>query len=162
MREIAKVLLVLAEGFNAAFAGTWEIRPADSSVMELTVGKTGLLSGKKHLFAFADYAGTLGLNKDAPAQSAISFSIGSGAISCRDTWLIAGDVRKVQEYAVKERPAAARYPQITFRSTAIRVAGANQYEVWGSLTSRDGAKPTVVMVFLRGRRMDHQCWKGRP
>src|SRR4051794_1853245 len=91
MRAIARALLFLAGSFNSAGA-QWEIRPAESARMELTVSKTGLLSGKKHLFRFADYKGTLEFNEEVPEKSSITISIRSGSVSCRDTWLTDKDL----------------------------------------------------------------------
>jgi len=36
--------------------------------MEVTVEKTGLLRGKKHLFTFADYKGALALDREGPEK----------------------------------------------------------------------------------------------
>jgi len=56
------------------------------------------------------------------------------------------DLRKVQEYALKDMLAADHHPQITFRSIAIKRIDAGQYEVQGTLTIRDVSKPAVAAV----------------
>ena len=116
--------------------------------MELTVEKTGLLSGKKHLFTFTEYRGTLMFDREAPDRSAATLSVESASAMCRDAWLSAKDLRKVQEYAVKDMLAADRYPHITFRSTAMNKIDANRYQAHGTLTIRDIPKPVVLVVSL--------------
>ena len=116
--------------------------------MELTVEKTGLLSGKKHLFSFTEYRGTLMFDRDAPDRSAVTLSIESASALCRDAWLNAKDLRKVQEYAVKDMLAADRYPHIRFRSTATNKIDANRFQTQGTLTIRDIPKPVLLLVSL--------------
>jgi polyisoprenoid-binding protein YceI len=113
-------LRLLAAGFGLATPVAYEILRAARGLVKLTVEKTGLLSGKKHLFTFAQYQGTLLIDRDAPERSAIAITIDSRSISCHDTWLSAKDLRKVQDYALKDMLAADRYPRITFQSTRLR------------------------------------------
>ena len=97
-----------------------QLRAAASGRMELTVEKTGLLSGKKHLFTFSKYQGTLRFDWETPQASTVEFTIGAGTIQCRDTWLSAKHLGKVQQYAVKEMLDAEEHPQIYFRSTVTK------------------------------------------
>lgn len=144
----ATILILLTAASASAAATVYDLRPGSGSVVELSVEKTGLLSGKKHLFTFSGYQGMLTLDRDAPEMSSATFSLDSSTILCRDTWLGAGNLRKVQEYAVKDMLAVDRFPKIAFRSTAIRKAG-DHFEAEGTLTIRDVAKPVTVMVSLR-------------
>lgn len=146
MKTILLLLLAASSGWTAPVA--YEIRPDDRALLELTVEKTGLLSGKKHLFTFSRFQGALLFDRDAPEKSAITLVIEADSIFCHDTWLGAKDLRKVQEYAVKDMLAADRYPRITFRSTAIHKLEGNQYEAQGLLTIRDIARPAVILVAL--------------
>jgi polyisoprenoid-binding protein YceI len=141
--------LLLAARVGSAEAGLYEIHPGDQARMELTVEKTGFLSGKKHLFTFSRYEGRLLFDRERPEVSTITLSIEAGSVSCHDTWLSMKDLRKVQEYALKDMLAVDRYPQIIFRSVAIKRIDSNQYEVQGTLTIRDITKPAVAMVSLR-------------
>ena len=130
-------LLLLTAAFAPAATEVYEIRPVPGTLMELTVEKTGLLSGKKHLFTFTEYRGTLMFDREAPDHSAVTLSVESASALCRDAWLSAKDLRKVQEYAVKDMLAADRYPHITFRSTAIKTIDANRYQAQGNV---DGSR----------------------
>ena len=146
----ALFLILLMAGVASSEARVYNLDAGNQGRLELTVEKTGLLSGKKHLFTFSQYEGTLRVNRDRPEASTVSFSLHAATILCRDTWLSAKDLRKVQEYAVKDMLAADKYPQISFRSTAIRKVDASRYDVEGILTIRDVSKPAVVAVSLTG------------
>jgi len=143
------ILLLLTAGLAPSAMTVYEVGPAGQSVMELTVEKTGLLGGKKHLFNFAAYKGTLSLDRKDPEKSTIAISIASASISCRDTWLSAKDLRKVQDYALKEMLAANRYPEIEFRSTAIKKVASGGFEVEGTLTLRGVSRPAIVAAVLQ-------------
>src|SRR5947209_20628098 len=93
---------------------SFEIHPAQGSRMELSVQKTGLLRGKSHLFAFDRYRGELQFDADHPESSVVSLVIEPQSASCRDTWVSAGDLRKIQAYALKDMLAADRFPSIVF------------------------------------------------
>ncbi len=145
----AMLLLLVAAGIAPGATEVFQLEPAPRASIELTVEKTGLLRGKKHLFTFTQYRGTLEFDTGAPERSTVTLSIDSRSITCRDTWLSVKDLRKVQEYALKDMLAAGRYPQITFRSSSIRKLDGNQYEAEGTLTIRDVSKPVTVRVSLR-------------
>ena len=142
------LLLLLAAGSGWAGSAAYEIRPEDRALLELTVEKTGFLSGKKHLFTFSRYQGALLLDRDAPEKSSVTLDIEAASISCHDAWLGTKDLRKVQDYAVKDMLAAERYPRIAFRSTAIHKLDVNHYEVQGILTIRDVPRPAIISVTL--------------
>lgn len=146
MKTILLLLLAASSGWTAPVA--YEIRPDDRTLLELTVEKTGFLSGKKHLFTFSRFQGSLLLDREAPEKSTITLVIEAGSIFCHDTWLGAKDLRKVQDYAVKDMLAVDRYPRVTFQSTAIRKLDGNRYEAQGVLTIRDVSRPANVAVAL--------------
>jgi len=141
-------ILLIASRILHAETALIELRPAASGRMELTVEKTGLLAGKKHLFTFSQYQGSLRFDRETPEASTIEFVIEASTILCRDTWLSAKDLGKVQKYAVQDMLAAAKYPRIRFRSTVFRKQNAGRYDVEGVLTIRDVAKPVVVTASL--------------
>jgi polyisoprenoid-binding protein YceI len=140
-----------------AQAVPFEIRPGSdpsTSKMELTVEKTGLLSGKKHLFVFSQFQGAIQFDRDKPEASSVMFSIESNSILCKDTWLSAKDLKKVQEYALQDILAVNKYPQITFKSTRITKTAAGRYQVEGTLQIKGVAKPIVVEATLKNGSPD--------
>src|SRR6516164_6882199 len=141
-------LLLLTAAVAPAATEAYDIRPVPGTSIELTVEKTGLLSGKKHLFSFREYRGTLMFDRDAPERSSVTLSIESASALCRDSWLSKKDLRKVQEYAVKDMLAADQYPRITFRSADIAKIDPNRYQAQGVLTIRDISKPASLMVSM--------------
>lgn len=137
---------VLLLGVGAASAETriYYLRAGDNDRVELAVEKTGLLSGKEHLFTFSQYDGAVRFDRERPEVSTVTFFLQAGTILCRDTWLSAKDLRIVQEYAVKDMLAANRYP----RSSGIKKIDPTHYEVEGILIIRDVSKPVVVVARL--------------
>ena len=143
-------LILLMAGVASAEAHVYNLRGSDQVRLELTIEKTGLLSGKKHLFTFSQYEGALRFDRERPEASTVLFSLQAATILYRDTWLSAKDLRKVQEYAFRDMLAADRYPKISFRSTAIRKVDESRYEVEGILTIRNVSKPAIVVAILTG------------
>jgi hypothetical protein len=67
-------LFLLTTVAAPAATEVYEIHPVPGTLMELTVEKTGLLSGKKHLFNFTEYRGMLMFDHDAPDRSVVTLS----------------------------------------------------------------------------------------
>jgi polyisoprenoid-binding protein YceI len=87
--------------------------------MELTVEKSGLLSGRRHLFTFSRFNGELSFDPADPVSSTITIAIDSGSIECHDTWLSPKDLRKVLEYAHRDMLASDRFQRLSFTSTKV-------------------------------------------
>jgi polyisoprenoid-binding protein YceI len=124
------------------------------------VEKTGLLSGKSHLFTFSQYEGAVRFDRERPQTSTVTFFLQAGTILCRDTWLGAKDLRKVQEYAVKDMLAANKYPQVSFRSSGVKKIDPDHYNVEGILTIRDVSKPVSVVASLTVGAGEHISIEG--
>jgi len=95
----AFLMFLIATGVTSAEAVPYQIRPGGSNRLELTVEKTGLLSGKKHAFTFSRFEASLAFDRERLESSTVAISIESNSILCHDTWLSAKDLRKVQDYA---------------------------------------------------------------
>jgi polyisoprenoid-binding protein YceI len=147
LKALPRILLITAGTLRAETAIV-QLRSGVASRMELTVEKTGLLSGRKHLSTFSEYRGTLQFDRETPEASTVEFTIEAGTIMCRDTWLNPKDLGKVQQYALKEMLAAEKHPQISFRSTGARKLDATRYRIEGVLTIRDVARPVIVAASL--------------
>ncbi len=142
------VFVLLAAGLGAAVLDQ-RIRPADGNRFDLIVEKTGLMRGKKHLFVFERYEGQLVYDEEKPENSRVQFSLESSSIVCKDTWVSAKDLKKIQQAALKDMLAADRYAAVSFQSNGVRSAGASQYEVMGTLKIRGVEKPATVRVTLK-------------
>jgi polyisoprenoid-binding protein YceI len=102
----------------------------------------------KHLVSrvsgrFGEFSGTLNLDQAAPAQSSVEFTINASSITTdqpdRDKHLKSPDFFAVEQY-----------PTITFASGKISPAGANKYNVDGTLTMRGVSKPVTLPVEFLG------------
>lgn len=144
-----KALLLGLLSVSAIFADNFEIRPAEAARLALTVEKTGLYRGKKHLFLFREYQGRLEFDPQKPEASKIQLNIDSRSLICKDDWLSADDLKNVQEVALNDMLAAQRYPEMTFSGQSIKAVGADRFEVQGVLTIRGIAKPVLVQVQLQ-------------
>ena len=79
----------------------------------------------------------------------MNLTIDARSIVCRDTWVSAKDLDKVQRVAYDEMLVAGKFPSITFHFGNIRQVAADRYDVHGELTIRDITRPAVVAVELK-------------
>jgi polyisoprenoid-binding protein YceI len=144
--------VTLLAGTTCVFAeSTYSLAPSPESRIELVVTKTGLLRGKQHLFHFDSFGGRLRHDPGKPETSQVQFEIASKSIVCKDTWVSANDLRKIQDVATKDMLDVEHHPKMTFTSLAIRPADAGMFEVRGNLTIRGVTKPVVVTVSVTAR-----------
>jgi polyisoprenoid-binding protein YceI len=129
---IATVALALVPAVSQA--STWQIDPDNSHVG--FSAKHMLVSTVRG--GFAKYSGTLELDDNDLTKSSISVTIDAASIATnvakRDEHLRSADFLDV-----------AKFPQITFKSTSIKKAGAG-YKVTGDLTMRGVTKPVTLDV----------------
>ncbi len=145
MRKIL-VYCLLASGLMAADLRPLRVAPAPGTRFTLEVEKTGLMSGKKHVFLFERYSGILQLDQANPEKSSIQLDIEARSAVVKDDWVSAKDARKIADYAQMEMMNSAKFPLLKFVSTAIAARGNGVYDVQGNLTIRDITKPVLVMV----------------
>lgn len=143
--RIAAVLL-LASAALLGESRTYNIEPAPDSRFALEVYKTGLMSGRKHLLVFERYAGRLDYDAGNPEQSKMDLTIESASLVVKDDWVSEKDRAKIADEALRNQLAAGQYPEIRFRSSAIRAAGEGRYEADGDLTIREVTRPVRVRV----------------
>jgi polyisoprenoid-binding protein YceI len=142
--------LLLLCGAAACFGQTavYRIAPEAGNRIGLEVYKTGLMSGKKHVFIFERYQGRLDYDAKAPEASKVELTIETSSIVLKDQWLSEKDFAKVREYAGKEMLEVAKYPQIRFVSSGVRKRADGVFEVNGGLTIKGVTKPAVVSVTM--------------
>lgn len=134
----------------AAGTPAYVIEPSPGDRFALEVEKTGLMSGKKHLFLFERYHGRLEYDAAAPERSSVELVLESASIVCKDTWVTPKELGKIQRAALEDMLAAERYRWITFSSTAVRQEHDGKFELVGNLTIRDRTVPAVVTVQRSG------------
>ena len=143
MRRLLITFLTIS---SLAMAATYEVRPAADAQFALTVEKTGLYRGKKHLFVFEKYQGSLQFDPAVPAASKIELMIDSRSAVCKDDWVSAKDLKSIEETALEDMLVVKRYPSMNFSSGAIKDLGNGKFEAQGTLTIRDIPKPVTVLV----------------
>lgn len=124
----------------------YTIRPSPESRLELRVAKTGFLSGKQHLFVFESYRGMLHYTPENPEGSRVSLTIDAGSAVCKDTWVSAKDLQKIQNFARDEMLNVREHPAITFTSESVRPTSPGRFEAKGTLTIRGVGRAAVVLV----------------
>jgi polyisoprenoid-binding protein YceI len=150
-----KILMgIVAATALAAQTASFRIEPSPESRFELKVYKTGLLSGKAHIFVFDRYQGGFDGSK-------MTFTVEANSIQCLDDWSPAsGSKDKILEVAKKDLMDSARHPELKFESESIQGSTAT-----GLLTIRGIAKPVTVTAerkdgFLEGKaRIKHSDYK---
>jgi len=140
------VYCLLGSTLWAADLRSLRVAPAEGTRFALEVEKTGLLSGKKHLFLFERYSGTLQLDPAAPEKSSILLEIESRSAVLKDDWVSAKDAKKIADYAQMQMLDSAKFPLLKFASTRITSRGNNTYDVAGNLTIRDVTRPVLIVV----------------
>ncbi|MDX2154830.1 MAG: YceI family protein [Bryobacteraceae bacterium] len=143
-----KTLIAVLATMASAMGETqsFQLAPSASTPLRLEVEKTGLLSGKKHIFEVQKFSGTLVYEAANAASARIELLIDAASLALKDDWLKAGDTRKVQEYAYgKEMLDVARHPQIRFVSTGVTGA-LPSLVVKGDLTIRGVTRPVEIAV----------------
>jgi polyisoprenoid-binding protein YceI len=126
----------------------FSFQPQPGDRFALTVEKTGLWSGRKHVFEFDRYRGTLRFDRAQPARSVVELTIEAGSAVCTDAWLSEKDRRKVLEFMFRDMLDVERHPRMTFRSTAVRATAEKVFDVSGMLTVRGIERPVRVSVTL--------------
>ena len=138
-------LFVLSAALAAG--ADYTIAPVASARFQLEVHKTGLMSGKVHVFTFEKYSGQLSYNEASPEKSSVNFTIDSGSIVCRDTWVDEKDKKKVVAAAL-ELMDSPKHPELTFRSQSITHRAGGAYDVAGQLSIKGMAKPVTLKVTM--------------
>jgi polyisoprenoid-binding protein YceI len=113
------------------------------------VYKTGLMSGKKHVFVFEHFGGEAVFDPRRPAEAKVRFAVEAGSVVCTDTWINDGSRRKVQDTARNQMMQADKFPQLSFVSSKAVPLGKEQYDVEGMLTIRDRTRPVLVHITVK-------------
>jgi polyisoprenoid-binding protein YceI len=123
--------------------GTWKVDPVHSSV-EFQVKHLGIATVKG---LFKEFAGTLEVGPEgAVAYGTVQTASVDTREPQRDAHLRSADFFEVDTY-----------PEIGFRSSAIRATGADEFEIVGDLTIHGVTRPVTLQATLEGfEPEDHQ------
>jgi polyisoprenoid-binding protein YceI len=143
--KLLRMAVAISLGLEAA---EYEIQPAPDTRFALEIYKTGLFSGKKHLFLFERYRGTLSYDPAAPQASRVDLTIESASFVVKDDWVSASQAKSIREEAEgKNGLDVVKFPQMRFVSSSVARDG-DGFVVQGSLTIRGVDKPVTVQVTM--------------
>jgi polyisoprenoid-binding protein YceI len=154
-------LFLLAAGALCAQPANYELRPGPASKFTLTVEKTGLWSGRKHVFEFQRFSGRLLFDRDVPNRSQVELSIDAASATCKDLWVSENDRGNILAFMFRDMLDVERHPQLTFRSSSVVMKGDRSFEVSGNLLVRGIDKPVKVSVMIDDGRGSLQSISGQ-
>ncbi len=141
-------LLIMPLSLSAQ-ASLYEIKPDPNSRFALEIYKTGLMSGKKHLFFFERYAGAVNYNPAAPESSRIDVNVEASSFVVKDDWVSASQAKSIREEAEgKNGLEVGKHPAIRFVSSSVARLGEG-FVVQGTLTIRGVERPVTVNVAMK-------------
>jgi polyisoprenoid-binding protein YceI len=143
---VKTVFLLATAAALMAEPAEYRFEPHPGGRFALEVHKTGLMSGKKHLFVFDRYSGVLHYDPAAPGSARIEFAIEAASIVVKDDWVSDKDRVKIREEAEKNMLDIARFKEIRFNSTSVAKTDDGGYRVQGELAIRNQSKPVTVLV----------------
>lgn len=135
---VAAALSVLAAGLPALAADTYSIDKAHSEVSFRIRHLLSKVPGR-----YNDFSGTIQFDAAKPASSSVEFTIKATSIDTgndkRDDHLRSADFFDV-----------AKFPEITFKSTAVKEVAKNRYQVTGAFTLHGVTKTIILPVEFLG------------
>jgi polyisoprenoid-binding protein YceI len=100
---------------------------------------------------FSDIQGKIVVDNDKPAQSSVNVTIPLSSLNT--------NVGALDEHLKgADFFDAAKYPNITFKSTQVQALGQNKYKITGHLTIKDVTKPVVLDAVLN-KQAEHPMSK---
>jgi polyisoprenoid-binding protein YceI len=125
--------------------------PAPGASLTLTVEKTGVWSGRKHVFEFQRYTAKALFNAKDPSKSSVELSIDAASAECHDAWVNDKDREKVLEYMRRDMLDVEHHPQLLFRSERVTTTDGGEFAIQGQLSVRGIEKPVVVTAKVESR-----------
>ena len=118
---------------------TWQIDPMHTQV-EFSAKHFGMMTVRGH---FNDYAGTIVVDPARPEAASVEFTIKTASIDTanegRDK-----DLRSANFFETE------KFPEITFKSTKVKAAAKDRYDVTGLLTMHGVSKEVTLPVQVLG------------
>jgi polyisoprenoid-binding protein YceI len=135
MKSALALGLLCIAGIASAAPSEWKI-DSDHSAAQFSVRHLAVSNVRGE---FGNVSGRIVFDEANPSKSTIEATIDATTINTR----VAGrdeDLKSASFFDV------AKYPTITFRSTSVRPAGPNAFEVSGNLTIHGVTRPVVLHV----------------
>ena len=142
MKRSLSVLAVLGLLASPALADTWVVDPVHSNASFQVRHIVTKVRGQ-----FKDLAGTIEMDAQKPENSRVEFVIKAASI---DT----GNERRDAHLRSQDFFHVEKYPELTFKSTAIKATGKDQFAVTGILSMHGVAKQITLPVSFLGAAGD--------
>lgn len=142
---IRKLSLTAAAAFLAAspvLADTWIVDKTHSETSFQIRHLMGKVRGH-----FNDYAGTISADPAKPESASVEFTVKAASIDTADANRDK-DLRSANFFDVD------KFPEISFKSTKVKPAGKDKYDVTGSLTIHGVTKEVTLPVAFLGSGKD--------
>ena len=102
---------------------------------------------------FSDIQGVINVDNVKPANSSVNVTIPLSSLNT--------NVKALDEHLQgADFFDAAKYPNITFKSTKVQAVGANKYKITGDLTVKNVTKPVVLDAVLN-KQGEHPMTKAQ-
>ena len=140
--RMAVLAAAMAVGSPALAAETYQLDKAHS-----TVGFQ-----VRHIFtmvggSFQDFSGTVRIDRARPEASSVEFTIQAASI-------FTNEPKRDEHLKSPDFFDTAKHPTISFKSTAVKPAGGDSYEVTGDLTMRGVTRQVTLPVTFLGEAKD--------
>jgi polyisoprenoid-binding protein YceI len=143
IRHVAPVLATaLALASPALAADTYTFDKAHTTVGFQVRHVVTMLGGK-----FQDFSGTIQVDRAKPESSSVEFTIQAASISTNDA-------KRDEHLKSPDFFDVAKYPTLAFKSTSVKPAGNDAYQVTGELTMHGVTKTITLPVTFLGEGKD--------
>jgi polyisoprenoid-binding protein YceI len=131
----------LVAGLTSSVSAAVETYAIDSTHSTIQFSLRHFVS--KFTGSFSTVAGTITVDRDNLEKSVVSASIDIGSVNTADE-------KRNAHLKSPDFFDFAKFPAMTFKSTAWKKTGAETFDVTGNLTIKDVTKPVVLKVKLVG------------
>jgi len=141
-KRFAVLAATLALASPALAADTYQFDKSHTTVGFQVRHIFTMLGGK-----FQDFSGTIKVDRAKPESSSVEFTIQAATI-------FTNDPKRDEHLKTPDFFDVASHPTITFRSTSVKAAGKDVYDVTGELTMRGVTKQVTLPVTVLGEGKD--------
>ena len=141
IRTSLLAIAAFAAGLSSSASAAVEAYKIDATHSNIQFRLRHLVS--KFTGSFSTVAGTINVDRDHLEQSSVEATIDIGSVNTADE-------KRNNHLKSPDFFDFAKFPSMTFKSTAWKKTGEDAFDVTGNLTIKDVTKPVVLKVKLLG------------